>query len=162
LKGNSAMMGLTPLQGLAHVLEDLVGLLGREGEARSAGAPLLVRGAGLLADLVRGVTAGPLPDGAAEQYQEEARAFLAAERGRRAAPAPGGSRAAGRAPRVIRRGDERAGGDPACRAALAHPAPGHPRRGPARPGAARAGAHPQAAGGGADGAAAAAALDAVR
>lgn len=83
LKGNSAMMGLTPLQGLAHVLEDLVGLLGREGEARSAGAPLLVRGAGLLADLVRGVTAGPLPDGAAEQYQEEARAFLAADRGAR-------------------------------------------------------------------------------
>ncbi len=81
IKGNSAMMGLTPLQGLAHALEDLVGLLATEPRARVAGAPLLVRGAGLLADLIRGVAAGPLPDGLTEEFIEETRAFLAADAG---------------------------------------------------------------------------------
>ncbi len=95
IKGNSAMMGLTPLQGLAHALEDLVGLLATEPAARSAGAALLARGAGLLADLVRGVAAGPLPEGLSDDFIEETRAFLAADPG------------SWDSPRVERRGDNR-------------------------------------------------------
>jgi two-component system chemotaxis sensor kinase CheA len=52
VKGNSAMMGLGPMQGLAHALEDLT--LHR-GEAVAA---LLVEGAGLLVDQVRAAATG--------------------------------------------------------------------------------------------------------
>ncbi len=83
VKGNSAMMGLDALKQLAHTLEDLVGLLGAETGARSAGAPLLARGAGLLADLVGAAAAGPLPGGVVADFEEEARAFLDADRGAR-------------------------------------------------------------------------------
>jgi two-component system chemotaxis sensor kinase CheA len=81
VKGNSAMMGLTPLQSLSHALEDLVGLLGTEPRARIAGAPLLVRGAGLLTDLIRSATSGPIPEGAPAEFCDETRAFLKAEPG---------------------------------------------------------------------------------
>lgn len=81
IKGNSAMMGLTPLQGLAHALEDLVELLGGEPLARKAGAALLVRGAGLLADLIQSATSGPVPSEAPAEFTEEVRAFLAHDRG---------------------------------------------------------------------------------
>lgn len=83
VKGNSAMMGLASLQELAHVLEDLVGLLGTETEGRRAGAALLVRGAGLLTDLIRGATAGPIPEIIPAEFAEEVRAFLQAEEGSR-------------------------------------------------------------------------------
>lgn len=83
LKGNSAMMGLVPLQSLAHLLEDLLGLLLTEPDCRDAGTALLVRGAGLLADLIRGATSGPIPDGAVDDFTEEARALLQADRGAR-------------------------------------------------------------------------------
>lgn len=83
LKGNSAMMGLDPLKRLAHVLEDLVELLGDDADGRAAGGPLLARGAGLLADLVGSAAGGPIPDGAAAEFEEEALAFLAADRGAR-------------------------------------------------------------------------------
>ncbi len=83
IKGNSAMMGLDPLKQLAHLLEDLVGLLGRERALRTVGVTLLARGAGLLADLVGGAAAGPIPDGAVTDFEEEARAFLDADVGAR-------------------------------------------------------------------------------
>ena len=83
LKGNSAMMGLVPLQSLAHLLEDLVGLLLDDPGCRDAGAALLVRGACLLADLIRGATNGPIPDGAVTNFTEEARALLQADHGAR-------------------------------------------------------------------------------
>lgn len=86
IKGNSAMMGLTPVQGLAHAIEDLVDLLGTEPGGRVAGAALLVRGAGLLADLVQGATSGPIPAEAPAEFTEEARAFLARDRGSWDAP----------------------------------------------------------------------------
>jgi len=76
VKGNSAMMGLAPLQSLAHTLEDLALLLGREPGVRVAGGPLLVRGASLLADLVRGAATSPLPAEALRIQIEEIRAFL--------------------------------------------------------------------------------------
>ena len=81
IKGNSAMMGLTPLQELAHALEDLVDLVGAEPRARKAGAALLVRGAGLLADLIQSTTSGPIPPDAPAEFTEEVRAFLAHDRG---------------------------------------------------------------------------------
>jgi two-component system, chemotaxis family, sensor kinase CheA len=83
LKGNSAMMGLTSLQGLAHGLEDLCGLLAAEPETRAAGAHLLVRGTGLLADLVRDATKGPIPEQAPLDFADEMQAFFAADRGAR-------------------------------------------------------------------------------
>ncbi len=86
VKGNSAMMGLNPLAGLSHVLEDLVGLVGAEPRARAAGAPLLVRGAGMLADLVGSATSGPIPEEAPADFTEEARAFLGGEPGAWDAP----------------------------------------------------------------------------
>ena len=48
VKGNSAMMGLTPIQTLAHALEDLCGSLSRHPELRLPAADLLVEGGGLL------------------------------------------------------------------------------------------------------------------
>ncbi len=76
IKGNSAMMGLTPLQGLAHAVEDLTGLLADAPASRVTGAELLVRGTSLLADLIRGAAtgeSGPAPEG----LIEEIRIFLA-------------------------------------------------------------------------------------
>lgn len=52
LKGNSAMMGFAHLQGLAHALEDLLGLLAGEPRLRVPSADLLVTGGGLLVELV--------------------------------------------------------------------------------------------------------------
>ncbi len=83
IKGNSAMMGLTALQTLAHRLEDLWGVLQKEPESRDAGGALLVRGAGLLADLVRATASAPPKDDAASDYLEEVAAFLGADRGAR-------------------------------------------------------------------------------
>jgi len=56
VKGNSAMMGLAPMQELAHALEDLTL---RRGEAAAA---LLVEGAGLLVEQVRGAATGGDPE----------------------------------------------------------------------------------------------------
>jgi two-component system chemotaxis sensor kinase CheA len=65
LKGNSAMMGLRPMQTVAHALEDLVGRVVAEEAARTeTEATLLVEGAGLLIDLVR--AAADPAEGAAE------------------------------------------------------------------------------------------------
>jgi two-component system chemotaxis sensor kinase CheA len=83
IKGNSAMMGLTALQTLAHRLEDLWGMLVSDLDSRDAGAALLVRGTGLLADLVRATVSAPPPEDAALPYLEEVHAFLSADRGAR-------------------------------------------------------------------------------
>ena len=83
IKGNSAMMGLTGLQTLAHRLEDLWGVLVKEPESRDAGAALLVRGTGLLADLIRATPTAPPSEDAASGFLEEAQAFLSADRGAR-------------------------------------------------------------------------------
>src|SRR5688572_8553606 len=54
LKGNSAMMGLRPMQTVAHALEDLCARLLAEPAARNEeSAALLVEGGGLLSDLIR-------------------------------------------------------------------------------------------------------------
>jgi two-component system chemotaxis sensor kinase CheA len=59
VKGNSAMMGLTPMQELAHSLEDLCGLLAHDGEMRTEGtAALLVSGGSLLVEQVRSAAKG--------------------------------------------------------------------------------------------------------
>jgi two-component system chemotaxis sensor kinase CheA len=62
LKGNSAMMGLVPMQNLAHALEDLSDTLLTIPARRPDGAELLVRGTALLADLVRSAAIGDAPD----------------------------------------------------------------------------------------------------
>ena len=54
VKGNSAMMGLTPIQESAHALEDLCAALAEHGGGDGAGLlALLVEGGGLLVDQVR-------------------------------------------------------------------------------------------------------------
>jgi two-component system chemotaxis sensor kinase CheA len=67
VKGNSAMMGLAPMQDVAHALEDACGLLRQTVERRTdAAGALLVSGGGLLADLVRHATPSPDPSPAAD------------------------------------------------------------------------------------------------
>ena len=64
VKGNSAMMGLTPIQESAHALEDLcAALLDSGGDDGDGLLALLVEGGGLLVDQVRGVAAGGTVEG---------------------------------------------------------------------------------------------------
>ncbi len=76
IKGNSAMMGLTPARDVAHALEDACGFLGRAPASRGEeAATLLVAGAGLLVDLVG--SASPEADGApAADFVERVRRYL--------------------------------------------------------------------------------------
>lgn len=60
LKGNSAMMGFTPLQALAHALEDVCARCTSDPASRTpAAADLLVEGGSLLIDLIRHAAATP-------------------------------------------------------------------------------------------------------
>jgi two-component system chemotaxis sensor kinase CheA len=78
VKGNSAMMGLTPMQEVAHALEDACGLLRRTPDRRTDDASaLLVAGGGLLVDLVRQASAEPDP-AAATAFVERVRQWIAA------------------------------------------------------------------------------------
>jgi chemotaxis protein histidine kinase CheA len=96
IKGNSAMMGLTPMRDVAHALEDTCGFLGRAAGARTDdAAALLVAGGGLLVGLV-GAASPETDPGPAAEFVERVRGYLAA--------APG---AAG--PRSERRQTERRG-----------------------------------------------------
>jgi len=76
IKGNSAMMGLTPIRDVAHALEDACGFLGRFPASRGDdAAALLVAGGGLLVDLVG--NASPETDGGpAADFVERVRSFL--------------------------------------------------------------------------------------
>jgi two-component system chemotaxis sensor kinase CheA len=77
LKGNSAMMGLVPIQALAHALEDLCGILAQTPAARPAATTLLLRGGGLLADLIGRAANGPTPSDVSATFVADAREFLA-------------------------------------------------------------------------------------
>jgi two-component system, chemotaxis family, sensor kinase CheA len=67
VKGNSAMMGLAPMQEVAHALEDVCALLSAEPERRGDEvAALLVTGSGLLIDLIRSAAQGSDPKPAAQ------------------------------------------------------------------------------------------------
>jgi two-component system chemotaxis sensor kinase CheA len=78
VKGNSAMMGLTPMQQVAHALEDACGLLRRTPDRRTDDASaLLVAGGGLLVDLVRQASAEPDP-AEATAFVERVRQWIAA------------------------------------------------------------------------------------
>ncbi len=85
IKGNSAMMGLTPMRDVAHALEDVCGFLGRSSGARTAEASaLLVAGGGLLVDLV-GAASPETDPAAAADFVERVRLHLAAAPGAAAA-----------------------------------------------------------------------------
>jgi two-component system, chemotaxis family, sensor kinase CheA len=80
VKGNSAMMGLPPMQTVAHALEDACALLEAEPALRGKEAgTLLVRGSGLLIDLIRTAAESPDPKPAA-RFVKRVRAFLARSR----------------------------------------------------------------------------------
>lgn len=97
VKGNSAMMGLTPIQESAHALEDLCAALAARGEEDGDGLlALLVEGGGLLVDQVRGAARGGAVEGVVEWL---ARAGAARHTG------PGNGKAADRR-RAERRGAE--------------------------------------------------------
>ena len=76
IKGNSAMMGLRPMQAVAHALEDLCGRLITDTGARTDDhAALLVEGGGLLSDLIRAARESDDAT-AAEVYVARVRAAL--------------------------------------------------------------------------------------
>ena len=69
LKGNSAMMGLAPMQLVAHVLEDLAAHVLADPAVRTElAAALLVEGSGLLTDLVQAAADPAVLTGAADEY----------------------------------------------------------------------------------------------
>jgi two-component system chemotaxis sensor kinase CheA len=69
LKGNSAMMGFTPLQGLAHALEDVCARCTTDPGARTPeAANLLVEGGSLLIELIRQAAAAPPAAEATSEY----------------------------------------------------------------------------------------------
>jgi two-component system chemotaxis sensor kinase CheA len=81
VKGNSALMGLTPMQDLSHALEDACAFLVRTPVRQDdEAAALLVAGSGLLVDLIRGASAETDP-GAAAEFVARVRGFLAAGSG---------------------------------------------------------------------------------
>ncbi|HEY7479232.1 MAG TPA: chemotaxis protein CheW [Gemmatimonadales bacterium] len=105
LKGNSAMMGLTPMRDVAHALEDACGFLGRAPASRGdEAAALLVAGAGLLVELVANASL-ETDGGPAAGFTERVRSFLGAAPD--AASAPGDRRQSDR--RTQRRLGESAG-----------------------------------------------------
>ncbi|HEY4565543.1 MAG TPA: Hpt domain-containing protein, partial [Thermoanaerobaculia bacterium] len=66
VKGNSAMMGLTPIQESAHALEDLCAVLLEHGGGDGDGLlALMVEGGGLLVEQVRGAAGGGAVEDAA-------------------------------------------------------------------------------------------------
>jgi two-component system, chemotaxis family, sensor kinase CheA len=76
VKGNSAMMGLPPMQTVAHALEDACALLEANPERRNeAAAALLVRGSGLLIELIRDAAEGA-DTKAATRFVKHVRTFL--------------------------------------------------------------------------------------
>ena len=78
VKGNSAMMGLASIQEAAHALEDLCAALAEQpGPAGDGLLALMVEGAGMLVDQVRGAAGGTASEGAAPwlaRAREHARA----------------------------------------------------------------------------------------
>lgn len=69
LKGNSAMMGFTPLQALAHALEDLCARCTADPGARTPeAANLLVEGGSLVIDLIRHAATTPPDSEATADY----------------------------------------------------------------------------------------------
>ncbi len=76
IKGNSAMMGLTPMQAIAHALEDLCALAGAAPRFRhEETAAWMVEGSGLLVDQIRHAKSGG--DAAqADEFVARVRAFL--------------------------------------------------------------------------------------
>jgi two-component system, chemotaxis family, sensor kinase CheA len=110
IKGNSAMMGLTPARDVAHALEDACGFLGRAPASRGEdAAALLVAGGGLLVDLI-GTVSPDADGGPAAAFVERVRTYLghtpgaAAESDRRQAERRSRPRAegAGAASNVVR------------------------------------------------------------
>ncbi|HET9040259.1 MAG TPA: chemotaxis protein CheA [Gemmatimonadales bacterium] len=83
LKGNSAMMGFTPLQALAHALEDVCARCTADPGARTAeAANLLVEGGSLLIDLIRhAATTPPAPEATADFVARVARLLEATPEG---------------------------------------------------------------------------------
>lgn len=87
LKGNSAMMGLAPMQLVAHVLEDLAAHVLADPAARTElAAALLVEGSGLLTDLVQAAADPAALAGAADEYAAQVRVQLGAAGDTAAAP----------------------------------------------------------------------------
>jgi two-component system, chemotaxis family, sensor kinase CheA len=106
LKGNSAMMGLAPMQAVSHALEDVCALLAADPQLRGEEvAALLVQGSGLLIELVRSAATGADSETATE-FVERVRLLLTRSR-----PAPAASDRPGDSPG--RRRSERRGSDPA-------------------------------------------------
>jgi two-component system chemotaxis sensor kinase CheA len=105
IKGNAAMMGLPPIEQLAHALEDLCAAYGEhEGGAAATDVQLLFEGCDLLGRLIPSAATGRVDALPVE-------AFLGKVAGQKPSPAPPGNRLTqtmGVVPAVAEVGDERA------------------------------------------------------
>jgi two-component system chemotaxis sensor kinase CheA len=88
VKGNSAMMGLAPMQNVAHALEDVCALLSAQPALRGDEvAALLIAGSGLLIDLIRSAAHGSDPK-PAKQFVKRVRSLLARSRATKGSKSP--------------------------------------------------------------------------
>src|SRR5262249_51236524 len=84
IKGNSAMMGLEPVQAVAHALEDVCAFVAGDPERGRASAALLLQGSDLLAALNRAAAEGEVDPARAVRYAGR----VATRLGTVAVPAP--------------------------------------------------------------------------
>src|SRR4051812_49657563 len=79
IKGGAGMMSMTPIESLAHTLEDVGGVVSQQPERRGRREiELLLEGADLLIALVRRSQEGPLDPAATEAFVRHASAVLSA------------------------------------------------------------------------------------
>ena len=89
IKGNSAMMGLSPIEGVAHALEDLCSQVETSSDsARAMRAQMLIEGCDLLGALIRAALAGKVDAASAEAFVQRAREAMDVGRSPRETPAP--------------------------------------------------------------------------
>ena len=101
IKGNSAMMGFSPIERVAHALEDVCAQV-ENSQGRGQVAQLLFEGCDLLGTLIQSALAGSVDGKPAETFAERARESLEVATSSKSAPVPGESpspaEAAGLAP----------------------------------------------------------------
>ena len=89
IKGNSAMMGLAPIERVAHALEDICAQVETSPDTeRAMQAQMLLEGCDLLVALIQAALAGKLDERPADAFVQRAREAIDGARSPRETPAP--------------------------------------------------------------------------